>query len=381
MVVLLQLLLLITAAECLRLHCAFWTGEIGFLGRLYRCNVKNPSSEPFSEVIGNIDGTHEADKVNADVKSIWFSNFPNLEYFPNGIDSFFGELKGLLILNCALKSITQEDLRPFHELESLHLNKNRLSVLESGLFRFNVKLKAVYFSENQLKYIAADIFEPLKDLRKAYFVNNVCIDTWGLNQDQLDGVERVIAMKCQKMQSVYERTRDLHCATANSYVGFVIRGNHVNRGEFPFLVALVNVPDFKFFCGGSLITSKHVLTAAHCVHQKGEAQPTPAENIDVLLGRHNITLSSEVSSEAVRVETIFVHSEWHSELDKYDADLAILVMLRSVEFSKYVKPVCMIGKDLHIELSNVGTVVLNFVLNITAIKSNSAGRLGKIRGF
>jgi hypothetical protein len=47
--------------------------------------------------------------------------------------------------------------------------------------------------------------------------------------------------------------------------GRIVNGKVTQRHELPFMAALVN-KDFHF-CGGSLIDSKHVLTAAHCVHQ------------------------------------------------------------------------------------------------------------------
>jgi secreted trypsin-like serine protease len=43
----------------------------------------------------------------------------------------------------------------------------------------------------------------------------------------------------------------------------VIGGITAYRGQFPWQVAL-RVENYSYFCGGSLISSKWVLTAAHC---------------------------------------------------------------------------------------------------------------------
>ena len=44
----------------------------------------------------------------------------------------------------------------------------------------------------------------------------------------------------------------------------IIGGEEVIGNEFPWQVALVKKGLYKPFCGGSLISDKHVLTAAHC---------------------------------------------------------------------------------------------------------------------
>lgn len=44
----------------------------------------------------------------------------------------------------------------------------------------------------------------------------------------------------------------------------IISGAPVTVGQKPFQVALFH--KHKFICGGSLVSQKHVLTAAHCVH-------------------------------------------------------------------------------------------------------------------
>lgn len=46
--------------------------------------------------------------------------------------------------------------------------------------------------------------------------------------------------------------------------GFTIRGEAITRGQWPYLVALVNVAKNAFFCGGTLISAKHVLTGKIC---------------------------------------------------------------------------------------------------------------------
>jgi secreted trypsin-like serine protease len=45
----------------------------------------------------------------------------------------------------------------------------------------------------------------------------------------------------------------------------IIKGQSAHRGEFPWQVGII-VND-ENFCGGSLISRSHVLTAAHCVYK------------------------------------------------------------------------------------------------------------------
>ena len=45
----------------------------------------------------------------------------------------------------------------------------------------------------------------------------------------------------------------------------VVNGWPADKYEWPWIAALLN--NGRQFCGGSLITQKHILTAAHCVAQ------------------------------------------------------------------------------------------------------------------
>jgi len=52
--------------------------------------------------------------------------------------------------------------------------------------------------------------------------------------------------------------------------GNVVFGNISKHGEFPWQASLRDKNDKKTFCGGTLINSWTVLTAAHCVHEGGD---------------------------------------------------------------------------------------------------------------
>lgn len=99
--------------------------------------------------------------------------------------------------------------------------------------------------------------------------------------------------------------------------------------------------DSRFICGGSLVSTKLVVTAAHCVQYKGES-PKKAEEASFYMGKHNLeSLSGEPNYIVSGVTQFIVHHDWNVNEDRYDADIAIAVLLRTISFSKFVKPICL----------------------------------------
>lgn len=79
--------------------------------------------------------------------------------------------------------------------------------------------------------------------------------------------------------------------------GYIIGGVDVERPlSLPWMVLLKR--NDNFHCGGSLISSKWVLTVAHCVELKG--------NYSVVLGEHDISIKEgdKISIKASKVRTI-----------------------------------------------------------------------------
>ena len=84
------------------------------------------------------------------------------------------------------------------------------------------------------------------------------------------------------------------------------------------------------WCGGTLISSTHVLTAAHCVYEK------EASDIQVLLREHN-TADSVIKT--ADVAEIINHPDW--DRPTIDNDYAILRLAKPVTFTNKVAPACL----------------------------------------
>lgn len=121
----------------------------------------------------------------------------------------------------------------------------------------------------------------------------------------------------------------------------IFGGEVIKRGEWPWLVAiyLTEALGVSFACGGNLISTNVVLTAAHCVRSSNKFyQPR-----DVLLyfGHYNRLDWTEEDSIRSRASEIIIHPDYNIEQQTKDADLAILKSFESVGFNSFIQPVCL----------------------------------------
>jgi len=90
---------------------------------------------------------------------------------------------------------------------------------------------------------------------------------------------------------------------------FIVGGEIAAPGAWPWQVALVDSwnPNSLSgqFCGGALIDSEWVLTAAHCVQDEQTGQIWPAEDIAAVVGRHSM---NSTVGQVIGVAEIIPHA-------------------------------------------------------------------------
>jgi hypothetical protein len=104
--------------------------------------------------------------------------------------------------------------------------------------------------------------------------DNICINEEFEGQVKIATMVKVVDSKCafdetpvtdtnsslsiHRLSSMDHLNQD--CGKVEFTSGLIVNGTQTSRGQWPFLVALHHLENEIFFCGGSLISTRHVLT-------------------------------------------------------------------------------------------------------------------------
>ncbi|XP_036333586.1 serine protease grass-like [Rhagoletis pomonella] len=131
----------------------------------------------------------------------------------------------------------------------------------------------------------------------------------------------------------------------------VANGENAILGEYPFM-ALLRYDGAKrpYLCGGSLITNRFVLTAAHCITRK---------LVGVRLGEHDLRTDIDCASDTLclpeaedfEIAQIIKHPSYNQPYMTHD--VALLKLDRKVKFKVHIKPICLPITPLVLDYNNL----------------------------
>ncbi|XP_058453713.1 proclotting enzyme-like [Malaya genurostris] len=130
-----------------------------------------------------------------------------------------------------------------------------------------------------------------------------------------------------------ERTEERGCGISTKQLPKIAGGRPADPKEWPWMAALILNQAQQSFCGGVLVTDRHVLTAAHCVLN------LKIHQFLVRLGEYDFTQYNETRSRDFRVTEMRSHVDFDPV--SYENDIAILKLFRPSLFNSYIWPICL----------------------------------------
>lgn len=207
-----------------------------------------------------MNGTAKIDSMDYTISSrsenqiaLHFAGNKNIFFLPVRLSESFSDLRELDAENCSLTVILKENFKKLDNLEVVLLRLNQIERIETNTFEDLSFLKYLWLSENPIKVMSGQMFNNHQWLEHVDLKETKCIDESFEDEASLKTLSQVVDEKCGLEVN-------LHCVKSSFVRSLVLGGSVIRPGQWPFLVALQYRQDRKFFCGGNLITSRHVLT-------------------------------------------------------------------------------------------------------------------------
>ncbi|KAI4504482.1 hypothetical protein M0802_000032 [Mischocyttarus mexicanus] len=146
----------------------------------------------------------------------------------------------------------------------------------------------------------------------------------------------------------------------------IVGGSRAAVGEFPYQVS-IRVYN-QHTCGGSIISSRHILTAAHCVSDWARA---PNSYYTVVTGTNSLTYGGEVHG----ISSVSVHPNYiGTQQTSWINDVAVIALTSPISFNSLQSPIELVNTEVPnnslLSLSGWGKISANGPLSNALLKTH-----------
>lgn len=144
-----------------------------------------------------------------------------------------------------------------------------------------------------------------------------------------------------------KRCREI-CGKEFQAVPFIVGGHSVDIAKVPWHAGIYRRRssrdnDFENICGGTVISSKLVVTAMHCFWDKENGRPANVRDFKVAVGKSKRELDADEDNKIQEFSVDRIHYE-KSYMDVnglYDGDIVILELDQYIYYTNFISPACL----------------------------------------
>ena len=118
---------------------------------------------------------------------------------------------------------------------------------------------------------------------------------------------------------------------------------HFHQNKYPWIVAVLDAVYNDRICGGTLVGSKYVITAAQCLYDRvSDDRPILEKYVKVRIGDHNLDVNGDINERTISVSKIRNHPKYKYNRKHHSRknDISILELAEEVDLSIYT-PACL----------------------------------------
>nr|QHB21557.1 venom S1 protease 12 [Platymeris rhadamanthus] len=131
-------------------------------------------------------------------------------------------------------------------------------------------------------------------------------------------------------QKAGQKTTNCSCGWTNK--ARIVGGRETLKNEFPLMAGIMDMDKKHLFCGATILTPNHAISASHCT------QPYKGKKLGLVVGAHDVSKPDE-KADIIPIKETIEHEGYNPK--SYFNDVALLVLTRSITFTQHIGPACL----------------------------------------